>query len=275
MTCRVLPASALGALIGAMIVFPVDAAAAARNALGAWAQAVVPSLGPFMACVLLLSPYLEGGMPSRVALAWLGGSPGGARLMQEMALSPRDALHYAALTGTMSPMFFLSTLGGWLGNARAGWMLLCCHIAGAFLAGRCFPLSERRLFPPPQKGQASVSGVFRDTAAALGMIGVCMMLGAVAARMAACAMPFLPPGWMAALQCLLEVTAGSKALILLAPAELLPLLCAACSMGGLSILLQNFAFWHGSGLALPRLLLARILHALIAGSLCLLLTRVL
>ena len=50
MTCRVLPASALGALIGAMIVFPVDAAAAARNALGAWAQAVVPSLGPFMAC---------------------------------------------------------------------------------------------------------------------------------------------------------------------------------------------------------------------------------
>ena len=227
MTRRVLPASALGALIGAMIVFPVDAAAAARNALGAWAQAVVPSLGPFMACVLLLSPYLRGGMPSRVALAWLGGSPGGARLMQEMALSPRDALHYAALTGTMSPMFFLSTLSGWLGNTRAGWMLLCCHIAGAFLAGRCFPLSERRLFPPPQKGQASASGVFRDTAAAL------------------------------------------------APAELLPLLCAACSMGGLSILLQNFTFWHGSGLSLPRLLRARILHALIAGSLCLLLTRVL
>ena len=276
MTRRFLPASALGALIGAMIVFPGEAATAARDTLGAWAQAVVPGLGPFMACVLLLSPYLRGGMPSRVALAWLGGSPGGARLMQETALSPQDALHYAALTGTMSPMFFLSTLGGWLGNARAGWMLLCCHIAGAFLAGRCFPLSEKRQpSPPSKKERASVSSVFQDTAAALSMIGVCMMLGAVAARMAACAMPFWSPGWMAAFQCLLEVTAGSKALIALAPAELLPLLCAACSMGGLSILLQNFAFWHGSGLSLPRLLLVRILHALIAGSLCLLLTRVL
>lgn len=269
MAQRYLMPAALGVLLGAMIVFPRPAAAAARDALSAWAQAVVPSLGPFMACVQLLSPHLGSSMGARTALSWLGGSPGGARLMQEDGLSGRGALHAAALTGTMSPMFFLGTLAGWLGNARAGWLLLGCHWLGAFLAGRCFPPARPAgKSRPAAQATRGISQVLRETAAALGMIGVCMMLGAVAARMAACALPFLPPQGIAALQCLLEITAGARALLALSPAAPLPVLCAACAFGGLSVQLQNLAFWQRSGLTLSKLVLVRAVHALIAGGLC-------
>lgn len=264
-------AAALGALIGALLVFPIQAANAARDALAIWAQAVVPGLEPFMVCVLLLVPRIGGGMPLRVGLAWLGGSPGGARLMQEEEQAQHNALHYAAITGTMSPMFFLSTLSGWLGNVPAGWLLLVCHLIGAFLTGRCFPCAAVSCPAIARSSEIpGIGSIFRDTALALGTIGVCMMLGSTAAKMAALALPFLSDGIMAALQCCLEITAGAQRIVALNSAYTLPLLCAACSFGGLSILLQNLAFWQKAELRFPQLLGVRAVHALISGTLCLL-----
>ena len=256
-------AAVFGALAGAMLVFPAEAAQAARDGLLLWARSVAPVLGPFMACMLMVTTRLGGGMALRAGLSWLCGSPGGARLMQTLGLRGKPALRAAALTGTMSPMFFLGTVSAWLGHPAAGRWLLLCHWAGTLILGLMIPGRAAEKVSPPspmQLGQA-----LRETALALLTVGLCMALGCVSARLAACALPHLPPALAAALQCALEVTSGVRSLIALGSPWTLPLVCAACSFGGLSLLMQNAAFWQESGVTMGQLLLLRLLHGLLAG----------
>ena len=259
-------ALAFGILAGAMLAYPGEAASAAWDGLALWVRSVAPVLGPFLACMLMLSSRMGGGMIMKTVLGWLCGSPGGARLMQESGLEGRNALRAAAMTGTMSPMFFLGTVSGWLDDPSAGRMILLCHILGAFLLGLCIPCGKSA--DPVSASPISLSNALRDSALALLTVALCMMLGCVAARMAACAFFKLPDWAAAALQCALEVTGGVKAMINLGNPYTIPLVCAACSFGGLSILLQNAAFWQKSGLDLGRLFLLRIAHALLSFGLC-------
>ena len=259
-------ALAFGALAGAMMAFPGAAADAAWQGIVLWGRAVAPVLGPFMVCMLMLTARLGGGERLRVALGWLCGSPGGAKLMRQLALRGPEALRCAAMTGTMSPMFFLGTVSAWLRDGAAGRMIFICHVLGAALMGLCIPGTgeKRRAEPAPLAlGQA-----LKETGLALTGIALCMMLGCVAARMAACALPGLPQGAEAALQCALEVTAGVRSLIGLRTPWTAPLICAACSFGGLSLLLQNAAFWQESGVTLGQLFFLRLAHGLLSGMLC-------
>lgn len=259
-------ALAFGMLAGAMIAFPGEAAAAAGEGLSLWARAVAPVLGPFLVCMLMLSSRAGGGVMLKTVLGWLCGSPGGARLMQGSGLKGKSALRAAAMTGTMSPMFFLGTVSGWLNDPSAGRKILLCHIAGALLLGLCIPHGGKAA--PVPAAPVPLSQALRDSALALLTVALCMALGCAAARMAACAFPRLP-GWAAAaLQCALEVTGGVKALIGLKLPFAVPLVCGACSFGGLSILLQNAAFWQDSGVGVGKLLLLRIAHAAISSALC-------
>ncbi|MDO5328119.1 MAG: hypothetical protein Q4G00_15605 [Clostridia bacterium] len=264
-------AAAFGALAGAMMVFPGEAAEAAWQGIGLWARSIAPVLGPFMVCMLMLASRAGGGPALKTALGWLCGSPGGARLMQNTGLTGPAALRFAAMTGTMSPMFFLGTVSAWLNRPAAGRVVFACHLLGAFLIGLCFPREEARAQPPlPMPlGQA-----LRDSVLALLTVGLCMMLGCTVARMAACAFPHLPAWGAAALQCALEVTSGVKALIALHTPWTAPLICAACSFGGLSILLQNAAFWQECGVTMGQLALLRALHAALSGCLCWIVLRV-
>lgn len=262
-----LAAAAFGALAGAMIVFPEAAAEAAYQALALWARAVAPVLGPFMACMLMLSSRLGGGMAARTAMGWLCGSPGGARLMREAGLRGRAAVRAAAMTGTMSPMFLIGTVGAWLGDRRLGWTVFLCHVLGALGVGLCVRPDEKAEAASPSP--MPLGTALRESALALLTVALCMMLGCVAARMAACALPGLPPETQAALQCALEVTGGVKSVIALQTPFSAPLACAAVSFGGLSLLAQNAAFWQDNGVSLGHLALLRLLHALLSGALCL------
>lgn len=259
-------AAAFGVLAGAMMVFPGAAAEAAMEALTLWARAVAPVLGPFMVCMLMVSSHLNGSIALRTAMGWLCGSPGGARLMREAGLRGRGAMRAAAMTGTMSPMFFVGTVGGWLGDRRLGWMILACHILGAIAIGLCIRRPEKTDAPPA--APLPLGTALRESALALLTVAMCMMLGSVAARMAICAFPALPMEARAGLQCALEVTAGVKAIFSLNTPCAAPLICAACSFGGLSLLLQNAAFWQDSGVTLGQLALLRGLHAILSGALC-------
>ena len=262
-------AVAFGILAGAMLAYPGEAAEAAGEGLVLWARAVVPVLGPFLACMLMLSSRMSGGMKRKIVMGWLCGSPGGARLMREGRLEGKNALRAAAMTGTMSPMFFLGTVSAWLGDAAAGRLILLCHLAGALLLGLCIPAGEKAKAIPAVP--MPLSQALRDSALALLTVALCMMLGCTAARMAACAFPGLPDWAAAALQCALEVTGGVSALISLEQPYTVPLMCAACSFGGLSILLQNAAFWQESGVGMGKLLLLRTGHAALSFVLCLVL----
>lgn len=251
--------AAVGALAGCMLIFPAEAARSAFAALTVFSQSVLPALLPYSVCALLLTAGRSLPAPALLLLALPGGSPTGARLFQDAGLTPGAARRCAAMTGTMSPMFFLATLSQWLASPRLGAALLAVHLAAAGLCGLLFRERPRgRITLPP----LTVPQALSQSAQAMLTVAAAMTLASVAARMAACALPGLPPLPAALLHAALEVTGGCQALIALgAP---LPLLAALLSFTGLSILLQNAAFWQKHGLGLGKLALMALSRAGIA-----------
>ena len=260
-------AAAFGVLTGAMLVFPQDAAAAAAQAMYLWARSVAPVLGPFMVCALMIVSRINGGFALRTALGWLSGSPGGAKMLRSIAPRGRAALRGAALTGTMSPMFFLGTVSAWLNDPAGGRLILLCHWLGALILGLLIPGGTPTA--PGRSAPIPLGQALGDTAQTLLTVALCMALGSVAARMAACALPMLPPIALALMQCALEVTSGAQTVIGLQLPETIPLLCAVCSFGGFSLLMQNAVYWRSAGVSLGTLVGLRLLHALLSGGLCL------
>lgn len=261
-------AAAFGALAGAMIAFPAQAAEAALQGAGLFVRAVLPSLGPYMACMLMVTSRISAPGWALAALGWLCGSPGGGKLIQPLRLKGKAALRCAAVSGTMSPLFFLGAVSHWLGDARAGWLLLICHLSGAALLALLLPGEEKDRSMRPAPAPMPLGTALRETALTMGAVCLCVMLGCVSARMAVCALPGLPPGASALLQCALEITSGAQAIIALSTPWTLPLLCAACSFGGLSLAMQNAAVWQESGVKAGQLLTLRAAHALLSGGLC-------
>jgi hypothetical protein len=293
-----IPAAA-GLLAGCMLCFPRDAAQAAADACSLWAVAVLPSLFPFLVCMLLITGSLKAkgknginrvfGLPSAfipvMAMGLLSGSPGGSRLTQELSQNGpcgrAGRKRFALYAGTMSPMFFVGTLGGWLQNTSLGWIILISHWLGAFISGqlsrlffKCPPLPA----PAADKPSAAPGLAQVISSAAMAMFTVCglMVLGSVAAKMVQCAFPNLPEGILAVLQSFMEVTAGCSRILnvplpVMVPALRPALLCAAASFSGLSILLQNFAFLQEGGISFAFLFMGRLCHAFISFGLCLLL----
>ena len=254
-----------GALMGAMLAFPRQAADSARDALDAFAGSVLPALLPFSACALLLTAG-KTLPPALLALLSLpGGSPAGARLFQDAGLSPAAARRYAYITGGMTPAFLLYTLAEWTGSPAAGRVLLAAHWGAALLGFLLFAGEKgARVSLPP----LSLPQALAQSAGAMGTVAACVALGAVSARMAGCALP-LPTEAQAAVQCLLEVTGGCRALTALgAP---LPMIAGAVSFTGGAILLQNAAFWRRSGLGIGTLAALGLLRGGLAFLLCALL----
>lgn len=253
----------IGALLGVLYIFPHPAAEAARDGLQAWAFSLVPSLGPAMALCLYLCSHLPGKRPLQILSAVLCGSPGGARLMQENVYDTKSALHDAALTGVISPLFFLSALSQWMQNKQAAVLLYFCHLCGACLSALCIPGKAAR---PSVSAPLSLPKCVQQAVTSLLQVGYYVMLGFVSARMIRCVFPDLPPFLAALLQSLAEVTGGTKQMI--AGGFPLPLLCAVISLGGLSILMQNHAYWKEKGISLLHLAGIRLLHGFLSGILC-------
>ena len=112
-------------------------------------------------------------------------------------------------------------------------------------------------------------------AAALLTVAGCIMLGTVASALAGKYLSGTAPWVAAALQSALEVTGGVRALCALdAPVGARSVLCAFfTSFGGLSLLMQNSAFWQKRGLGAASLLPLRLLHGTLSALMCLLWSR--
>ena len=254
-----------GALLGMMLAFPSDSMNAARDALYLFAHSVLPALFPFTACMLLCTAGRSFSLAPLLVFACLGGSPAGARLFADAALSPAKARRIARATGLMSPLFFTGTLASWLQSPKTALLLLFCHAGSGLLL--LLPVSRdhpEKIHLPP----LSVGGALQQSALAMLSVAGCVTLGTVGAALLSCAFPFLPPLPLALLQSFAEVTSGSKSLIRLAPPCLLPLLCFFTSMNGLSILLQNAAYWGKHGISLSKLLFFGIFRGAVAFLLC-------
>ncbi len=255
-----------GGMLGLMLAFPQNSTQAALDALKIFAISVLPSLFPFTACMLLFTAGHTLPLPVLIFLSYLGGSPGGARLFAEVKTDNNTACRMARMTGTMSPMFFLGTLSVWLQNPNAARLLLLCHLASAAVLG--FPLSQGKKVPRVSLPPLSFGAALQQSALSMLTVGGCIALGSVASRLLSCLLPQLPPLPLALLQSLLEVTSGCKSLIALHPPCLLPLLSAFTAFSGLSILLQNGAYWGKHGISLSKLLMYGLLRASAAFILC-------
>ena len=255
-----------GSMLGLTLAFPQQTIASAGQALHIFASSVLPSLFPFTACMLLFTAGRSFSPAILGSLALLGGSPTGGRIFQDAPLSARQAKRLAATTGVMSPMFFLGTLSLWLENPVAGRLIFVCHLFSSLLCSLFFKKEKQsaRITLPP----LTVSQALSQAASAMLTVGACIVLGTVAARLIFCLFPHMPPLPLSLLQCFAEVTGGCQGLIALKPSLLLPLLAGCTSFSGLSILLQNAAFWGKQGISLSFLIFFGILRAIIAFLVC-------
>ncbi len=261
-----------GALLGAMLALPGISLTAAVAALEAFAAKVLPALAPQLFLMLLLSSRVPARGVAIVPMAWLCGSPGGARLVARPGTDAAAARRLCAATGTLSPSFFLGALGALTGDQAAARVMFACHIASAALAALPFRGGTARapLAPAP----LSLAGATDKTARAMLSVCALMMLGTVASALAGAILP-LSDGALTALACAIEVTGGVLRLANTASPFKYPLLCAACSFGGLSVILQTAICYREIGVSVGEIIGIRLMHAAIAFSLCFLSFRVL
>ena len=243
---------------------------AVNGAAGLFVRSVMPALFPMMVLNGLCARL--SGRERRwmtVGFCWLSGSPASAQRLEGLwergGLAGRELLPMAAVTGVMSPLFFVGSLGSRLPNPAGGWLMLTAHWLGALaVAGliRLFsrpqttnPVGPKKETLPEPEPVSLLAALFRQGLSAL-------LPGWAAAH----------PEFPAILWAVLEIGGGAHALLDASAAPDLPLLCALCSFGGLSILMQNLLFL-GKSIRPGRLLACRLLHGAAAYGICGLLVR--
>lgn len=271
---------------------------AVNGAAGVFVRSVMPALFPMMV-LNGLSARLSGREKRwmTVGFCWLAGSPASAQRLEGLRergeLPERALLPLAAATGVMSPLFFVGSLGSRLPNPAGGWLLLTAHWLGALAAAglihrlsRRFSSMEKAEPVHPEErtaGRASLLAALPDSLRQAGtaLLSVCgaMMLFSILAAFFRQGLSFLLPGWAAdhpevpaLLWALLEIGGGAHALLDVSLTPDLPLLCALCSFGGLSIWMQNLLFL-GKSIRPGKLLLLRLLHGAAAYGVCRMLVR--
>ena len=257
---------------------------AASAACRLFVTAVLPGLFPYMVLSLLLTSRVRRLSPGLLMLlGWGGGSPTGARLMAASpGLTQGQRVRLAVSCATMSPMFLLGTVGGWLGSAAAGAAVLVSVIAGGWLAGsmagayarrgeHCSPapLSQR---PPlthqdgssPHAESMSFGAAVEQSARTMLLVCGTMVMLRVFAALAG---ELLPAGLVLPVTTLLEVTTGAQEIAGL-PLPLpmrTALLAGATGFGGMAILLQNRAVLPSGILPMGRQILWQGVHGGISG----------
>lgn len=273
---------------------------AVNGAAGLFVRSVMPALFPMMVLNGLCARL--GGREQRwmtVCFCWLSGSPASAQRLEGLwergGLAGRELLPMAAATGVMSPLFLVGSLGGHLPNPAGGWLMLTAHWLGALAAAGLAhglnhlprwreadaALPEEHHLTEPVSLLAALPDSLRQTGPALLSVCGAMMLFSILAALFRQGLSALLPGWAAShpelpaiFWAVLEVGGGAHALLDVSPTPDLPLLCALCSFGGLSILMQNLLFL-GKSIRPGRLLACRLLHGAAAYGICGLLVRLL
>ena len=255
------------ALLMLMLLRPRTVMTAAGDACALFVHSVLPGLMPYMALSLMLVSRVARMNPLLLTLlGWGGGSPTGGRLLSLCpGLTERERAVLAVRCATMSPMFLLGTIGGWLGSGVAGVCVLAGVLAGAAVAGALAGLVPRRAVerppaPPPEPlslGQA-VEQTARTMLMVCGTMALMRALAALAGEMTDRLLPWLT----LPLTTMMEVTTGTYRLAALPlPLPLRAgLIAGSAGFGGLAVILQNRAVWPKGLLSLPEQLVWQAVH---------------
>ena len=156
---------AAAALLVLSLCFPAVGAKACAEGVALWANAVLPTLFPFLVLTALLTRLGAAECAGRLfapltkklrlpdcaavcmLLGVLSGYPVGCRALSEFQGRMREgqALRAAALCSVSGPMFVIGTVGGAMFQcARAGALLFCSHLLGVVLVFLCtLPFARR------------------------------------------------------------------------------------------------------------------------------------
>lgn len=242
--------------------------AAAESACALFVHSVLPGLFPYLVLSQMLLSRCPNPLPLRIMilLGWCGGSPSGARLLSLTPNLPRPSQRRLALScATMSPMFLFGTLGRWLNSTAAGGIVLFSVLLGGWLVGACCerhaPQSAVPSAAPPVQ-PVSFAAAIEDSARTMLLVCGTMTMLRIFATL------FAPPQEPLRLlvTTLLEVTTGTESLAALPlPLPLRTALTAgAAAFGGVSVLMQNRAFYPPGLFSLPAQCLWQLLHALLS-----------
>jgi len=268
-------------LMGCLLLRAATTMNAASAACRLFVTAVLPGLMPYMVLSLMAVSRIKVTSPILVMLlGWGGGSPTGARLLPMCAgLTRQEQVRLAVSCATMSPMFLLGTVGGWLGSRAAGLVCLISVLAGGWLAGwaagraaQCRP-SARRADRRAAAGRsddhpaalapltfgAAVEASARTMLLVCGTMVMLRVFAALAAEM-------LPSAITLPVTTFLEVTTGTAEIASLS----LPLpwrtalIAGATGFGGMAVVMQNRAVYPEGFLPLGVQLLWQAVHGVLS-----------
>ncbi len=267
----------LAALMLALLLRADLTMAAASAACRLFVTAVLPGLFPYMVLSLMAVSRIKVTSPTLVMLlGWGGGSPTGARLLPMCTgLTHREQVRLAVSCATMSPMFLLGTIGGWLDSPLAGTVVFGSVIAGGWVAGWAAGRAAERRPSARRADRRASAGRSDDHPAApaplafgaaveqsartmLLVCGTMVMLRVFAAL----ASEVLPSAMVLPITTLLEVTTGAAEIAGM-PLPLMwrtALLSGATGFGGMAIVLQNRALYPAGFLSLQQQVLWQGVH---------------
>jgi len=256
-------------LMGCLLLRAGTTMAAASAACRLFVTAVMPGLMPYMVLSLMLVSRVRRMNPALLMLlGWGGGSPTGARLLPLCTgLTRREQVRLAVSCATMSPMFLLGTVGGWLESGIAGVVCLVSVIAGGWLAGMmagvCAEQAEKgAVSPSPAAGMVhplSFGAAVEQSARTMLLVCGTMVMLRVFAALAA---EVLPTMIILPVTTLLEVTTGTAEIAHL-PLPLpirTALISGATGFGGMAIILQNRAVYEEGFLPLGMQIVWQAMH---------------
>lgn len=250
----------IGMCAAAVVWGSQQAMAAARTALSAFANGVLPALYPMMVLTSLLP---AGGSGTLTAIfSFLSGSPASAKRVA--ASGSRYPETMLALCGVMSPMFFTGTLTIWTGNPSAAGKMLLLHWLGAIITATFWRMMEKPSVSMDFAEQEKITlpqAISQSAAAVMGVCGA-MMLFSIAAAILRMVLPLGEPV-LSVLHALLEIGSGVHGVLDAWKEPPYALLCGLCAFGGVSIWLQNLLFLPKS-IRPAKLLCMRALH----GAVC-------
>lgn len=231
---------------------------AAADAFRLFVESVLPGLFPYMTLSVMLVSRMRRMNPLLLTLlGWGGGSPTGGRLLSLCPeLTARQRVRLAVSCSTMSPMFLMGTIGGWLGSGTAGVCVLIAVLAGGWIAGMLagsLPRRERPSGVSASPDSLSLGQAVEQTARTMLLVCGTMVVLRVFASLLTEALDRFAPALTLPVTTLMEVTTGTvriAALPLPLPLRT-AIIAGATGFGGMAAMMQNRAVWPKGMLSLP------------------------